>query len=344
MVIKRSSAREVSCLLQDLEQGLEADREAAAARLAVIGTRAVSGLLALVESAATPGPRAAALAVLEAIGDPRAEEPAFDWLERGDAETASAAAALLRRLLDSPRGMQVLDRLAAIALDISRPDTLRIAALDALRDMPASLTAPIRERLGADASETVRAAVAGSAALPASAPDPADVLGRAAEGDLREDPATLRGAVLEAAALAPLPTLHRLIGVLREKEGSPEIPEARRREWMAVRAAVHLALAHRGSTVALYDLRETVERASEGPVELLAALETIGDATCLESIAAAHARLADGPGGKGWWREHLVAAFRAIVQRERLTERHAVLRRLKTRWPESAAALLAPPA
>jgi len=341
VVIKRSSAREVSSLLHDLEHGPETAREAAAARLSVIGTRAVEGLLALVASTLAQPARLAAFTALEAIADPRAEETTFHWLEQGDGPTASAAAGVLRRLLDSPRGTDILDRLTAIVLDVGRPEGARVAALEALRDLPSSVTGPVRQRLATDPSATVRAAA--EAPTPAeSGPSPGELLEQSAEGALPDPPSRLRAAVLEAGGVSPLPTLHRLVGVLRQEEEKSDTVEARRREWMTVRAAVHLALAERGSTVALYDLRETIERAAGGPVELLAALERVGDASCLEAIAAAHARLAGAPAGERWWREHLVTAFRAITGRERLTERHAVLRRIKTRWPETATALLPP--
>jgi hypothetical protein len=339
VVIKRSSAREVSSLLQDLERGPEAARDAAAARLSVIGTRAVEGLLALAGATSTIAARVSALAALEAIADPRAEESAFHWLEHGEPAVASAAAGVLRRLLDSPRGTVILDRLAAIVLDAARPDTARASALEALRDLSQAVTGPLRRRLAADPSPAVRAA-AGDAPAGPPAPTAAALLERAAEGSPPDRAADLRAAVLEAGRDAPLPTLHRLVGVIRAEEARQETTAEGRREWTTARAALHLALAERGSTVALYDLRETIEREAEGPVELLAALEMIGDAGCLEAIAAAHARHSEGPGGEGWWREHLASAFRAIVQRERLTERHAVVRRIRTRWPESAAALL----
>ncbi len=88
MVIRRSSAREVSALLQDLESGSEAARDAAVARLSVIGTRAVEGLLALIGSTRAAPARAAALATLEAIGDPRAADAALGCLEAEDAALA----------------------------------------------------------------------------------------------------------------------------------------------------------------------------------------------------------------------------------------------------------------
>ncbi len=104
-----------------------------------------------------------------------------------------------------------------------------------------------------------------------------------------------------------------------------------------MRAAAHLALAVRGSRIALYDLRESLTAADARlPVEWLTALAVVGDATCLEPMAAAHARTADP-----WWREHVADAFRAIVKREGLTRRHAVIKKIETRWSETLRAVWA---
>jgi hypothetical protein len=95
------------------------------------------------------------------------------------------------------------------------------------------------------------------------------------------------------------------------------------------RAAAHVALANRGSRIALYDLRESLERgAAPLPVEFLAALSLVGDTSCLEAIAGAHAKARNL-----WWRQHLADVFRTIVARERLTRRHAVVRKIEKRWP-----------
>ena len=60
---------------------------------------------------------------------------------------------------------------------------------------------------------------------------------------------------------------------------------------MTARAAAHFALAQGGSRLALYDLRETIETAKQPlAVKFMAAVTAIGDATCLEPIAAAHAK------------------------------------------------------
>src|SRR5207245_1063273 len=111
---------------------------------------------------------------------------------------------------------------------------------------------------------------------------------------------------------------------VREREGAE--PAARRDEWRLARASAHQALAIRGSRLALYDLRETLETAKGRlPVEFLAPLALIGDASCLEAIAAAHAAAGDT-----WWRQHLADAFYAIVTRERLT-RSTILRKIVKR-------------
>src|SRR5204863_6382456 len=120
-----------------------------------------------------------------------------------------------------------------------------------------------------------------------------------------------------------------LIERIRDHEKAQ--PAAARAPWQAARAAAHLVLARRGSRIALYDLRETVEGATE-PIglEFLAALNTLGDPSCLEGLAKAYGATADR-----WWRGHLLQTFRTIVGRAQLTRRHAAVRRLKERDPRS---------
>jgi hypothetical protein len=138
---------------------------------------------------------------------------------------------------------------------------------------------------------------------------------------------------------------------VRERERQAK-DQLRRNEWMTARAVAHQVLAARGSTVALYDLRETIERGEQAPVEMIAAIAAIGDKTCLEPIAAAYTRLAEQPARQSpeqgapasdWWREHLAVAFRTIAAREKLNERHAVTKRLRARWPQAADTLIGPP-
>ena len=54
----------------------------------------------------------------------------------------------------------------------------------------------------------------------------------------------------------------------------------------------------------------------------------IGDASCVEAIASAHANAKDA-----WWRHHLADAFYTIVQREKLTSRHAAMKKIAKRFP-----------
>ena len=339
MVIKRSSAPQVAALLHDLGHGDGTAREAAAARLAIIGTRAVDGILGVLEAASDPQVRAAALAALEGIGDARAAEPAFAALGDADPEVAAAAVGVLKVLLESDRGTDVLDRLTQQALDPARPVRARLAAIEALREVPAGITAPLFARLRKDGDAMVRAAAgdAGAGGTP-SDPDPAAALAAASEGEL-PDPDLLRRWLAAAGADTPLPVLHRLIEALRNLEAGAG--GAARAGWLAARAAAHAAIAAHGSTVALYDLRETIERGEQVPVEMLAAMARVGDRSCLEPLASAYARSATGADPA--WRERLLAAFHEVAGRERLTPRHAEARRIRERWPAEAPALLSPP-
>jgi hypothetical protein len=58
-------------------------------------------------------------------------------------------------------------------------------------------------------------------------------------------------------------------------------------------------------------------------------LSLVGDASCLEAIAGAHARARDT-----WWRDHLADAFRTIAAREKITRRHAVIKKIERKWKD----------
>jgi hypothetical protein len=204
---------------------------------------------------------------------------------------------------------------------------------------------------------------AGTAGLDAAWQDVVD-------GRLPEDPAELREAVQARVATAPLGVLQKTIDAVRVREGEPS-SAARRDAWREVRGAIHQALALRGSRVAVYDLRETLEGA-DGPLPatFLAALQAVGDESCLEPIAAAwttarrprfntarhgstgqprsdavqHGGTATVQPGStrqengAPWPQQLEAAFQAIVTRSRLSRRGAVWKRLKARYPDAVAA------
>jgi len=298
------------------------------ARLTVIGSRAVERLVALAGSSAAAHARAAALRTLEAIGDPRALAPALDILADADADAAVgvAAAGVARVFLRDRRGAAAVDRLTAAVLDRRRAEALRLAALRALRELGPATIAPVLAALADDPSAAIRAEAAAKKTGRRTAPDPVATVTRAAEQRLPDEAGgaiALHRALGDAGEAVPVTLLLRLIERIREREASE--PPARRDEWKMARAAAHLALANRGSRLALYDLRESLEAAAAPlPVEFLAALSLAGDASCLEPIAAAHARAKDA-----WWRDHLAAAFRAIVTREKITRRHASIKKIE---------------
>ncbi len=337
--IKASSARQIETLLADLGSDRVATREAAVARLTLIGARAVDRLLLLLDSGASADARAAALRALEAIADLRALDGVLGAIDAADSTVGCAAAAAARVFLRGPRGNVAVDRLTTAVMDTSRNEEVRIAALGALSDLERSTLAPLLAALQGDPSDAVKAATRLSATV-----DHAEVVTRAADRGLPQDPEELGEAVARAGGGIALPLLLRVIERVREREASA--PAARRAEWTRVRGRAHAVLAARGSRIALYDLRESLESMSAAaaplPVEFLTALSTAGDASCLEAVAAAYARAppsgpasrkgAGGPEDHDWWRDRLTDAFRTIVRRERLTRRHAVVKKIGKRW------------
>jgi hypothetical protein len=337
VVIRASSSRQVDALLADLASPLEVTRESAVARLIVIGPRAVQRLVACAtsEEAATDS-RIAALHALEGIADLRALDPALVLLDHGDEGIAVAAIGVVQAFLAASRGMTALDRLSALAVDRSRGRGVRLAAIRALRGVGQATIDPLLQALGVDPD----AAVALAAGLgPEAAADPVQQLKDAAEGPLPAHPAPLRLALAEGAEQVAPVTLHRLIEQVRIREGAESGPI--RSEWMALRATAHALLGQRGSRLALYDLRETLESARDPlPVEFLGAAASIGDVSCLEPIAAAYARSAEGAAhADQWWRERLIDVFRAIATREGLSRRHAVGKRIAVKWRHAATRL-----
>lgn len=307
-------AREVERLVTTLTDGSPVERESAIARLRVIGARAVDRLVALAGSGAAPVGRAAALKALEGIDDPRVRDAAIAALSDTDVNVATAAAAAARAWLSSEPDAHALDALTALALDRSRPASARLAALDALAELPRGIVQPVLLRVAAD--DPGMAARVGT--------------DRAGDEPSSGDPADIRAWLAEHGIKAPLSAIHDRIAEIRERERH-EPPGRRQEEWRTARGAAHAVLARRGSRVALYDLRETFD-AAEGPLPLdfLKAVARIGDATCLEPLARAWAAAA----GDRWWRDHLARTAHDIAAREKLTSRHTVIKRLKNKYPD----------
>ena len=338
MVIKTSSSKQIDALVSGLSAESVVTREAAVARLTVIGARAVERLVALVESDAAPPARTAALRTLEAIADLRALDSALRALRDADEAVATAAIGVARTFLRGQRGAAALDRLAEVALDKTRDEQIRLAAIRAVADLPASTVKPLWQALRDDANAEIRAQVESRAPggrSGGSGRPHLTYLTAAAEVGLEDDPAALRQALVHGGGALALPLVHRIIERVREREAL--VPAGRRPEWLRARAAAHVVLANRGSRLALYDLCESLKAsAAPLPVEFLTALSLVGNASCLEAIAAAHQRWDDE-----WWRQHLADSFHSIVERERITRRHAVMKRIQKRWGDAAKELVA---
>jgi hypothetical protein len=340
MPIRPSSSAEIRRLIDALGAEEEVARESAVARLAVIGPRAVEHLLQEFPTAA-PRLRAGMLRAFEASGDARALPLARGALVDAVPETAAAALGVLRALLNSPQpkvARDALDAVVATAMDTAQPAAARLAALDALRVLPADVREAVRKNLAEDEDAAVRAgAAAGQPAEAASMRDDETVWREAIAGTLPSSAGRLKRALSVKHGSARLTELQHLVDHVRAREQRETVAE-RREEWRAVRGAVHQALAARNSRLALYDLRDSLLEPDRLPVAFLAALEEIGDATCLETLAAAYE--ASSRSGDAWWREHVATAFRAIVQREGLTRRHTAVKRTMARWPDAAADLM----
>ncbi len=330
MPIKASATTEIRQLIEALRGSDDVRREAAIARLAVIGPRAVDALLHAYESTTDRDTRIAVLRALESSGDRRTIAIANEAIIQGG-DVAVAAATALRGLLDSPHeatATTALDLLVTTVLDTSAQRVVRMTAFDALHAMPEGVRARIREALHSDPDPHVKARALDSSNSIALA----DAIWQdALDGKLPDTPATLRDVAQTRASTAALSSLQKMIDAVHVREGTASA--ARRAEWQSIRGALHQALALRASRVAVYDLRESLEDA-KGPLpsSFLAALHVVGDETCLEPLAAAYARA----GTNARWKSQLAAAFRAIAGRERVARRRAIVKRIATRWPEAA--------
>jgi hypothetical protein len=329
-VIKPSSVGEIRHLIEALGGSDDVGREAAIARLAVIGPRAVDALLRAYAATGDRDLRIAVLRALESSGDRRTIAVAREALANGG-DVAVAAATALRGLLDSPHGptgTEALDLLVATVLDQSVDRLVRIAALDALHAMPEGVRARIREALQSDPDPHLRARALDSSDNTVVA----DAIWQdAIEGKLPASPAVLRDVAQTRATSTALTTLQKIIDTVRAKEGT--VAAVRRADWQHLRGALHQALALRGSRIAVYDLRESLEDAKGPlPASFLTALHVVGDQSCLEPLAAAYVQKGADPR----WRTQVAAAFRAIAKRERVTRRHTIVKRIADRWPEAA--------
>jgi hypothetical protein len=335
MVIKASSAAEIRSLVDALGGVDEVQRETAIARLGIIGARAIDRLTSAYASTTSRGTRLAILRALEVIADPRSAQLARHALAEGG-DLAVAATGILRSLLTSSQAAvaaTALDSLVATTLDSGQNRRIRLSAFDALQEMP-----DVRARVAAELRGDPKSAIGDVGTLTTMADGEAArgeaVWKDAVDGRLPDRPDDLREALGSRGASAPLSTLRSLVDAVRARERGAD--ESARPGWLALRGALHQVLALRGSRVALYDLREALgERPMRLPVSFLTALHVLGDRSCLEPLASAWgAAAADRTADGLRWRQQLASAFRAITHREKITKRHAVMKRIAARWPE----------
>lgn len=334
MSIKPSAAAEVRALIATLSGDDDVKREAAVARLSVLGARGVDRLLAAyADPASTEATRIAILRIFEAIADPRSL-PVIREAMAGSPDLALAAIGALRGLLAGANGDAATDALDTLVATVVHPTAdrrLRLAAFDALREAPADVQERLTAALRTDDDPAIRARVGAPADDSAAASVEWD---EAIAGQPGSDPAALLEAAQARAATAPLGELQKLIDMARVHEAE-SAGTSRRAHWQALRGELHWALARRGSTVARYDLRESLEGATDVlPGTYVAALEALGDVSCLEPAAAAWSRVADAD-----WRARLAGAMGAIAIREKVGPRHAAMKKIAARWPEAAAAI-----
>ena len=335
MPIHRSASGDVRQLIDALGGPDETARETAVARLALIGPRAVEQLLHEL-TAAGERVRAGILQALEAIADARALPAARNALQDGSAAVQTAAIGTLGALVGGGKAeaaRDAFDALVALALDPQRAAAVRVAAWDAIGDAAGDAREPVRRALAADPDPEIRRHVTGADPAPAVS----HIWRDAVDGRLPASSAPLKTALAAHGGTARLTELQRLVDLVRAREQQESDP-GEREQWRALRGALHQALAARNSRLALYDLRDSLSALDRIPVAFLAAIEEIGDASCLEALAAAYEE--SSRSGDAWVRQHLATAFRAIVQREGLTRRHAAVKRALARWPEATANLM----
>jgi HEAT repeat protein len=317
-LIRASSASTLDSLIKALGSESSIDRETAIARLTLSGGRALPRLIELVTADKSVRARIGALKVLEGVAAEGALGPILSAAAAPDAEVAAAAIAAVVPLLSGPRGSVAVDQLTATALDPNRDQRVRVAAIRALKTLKPSTIAPLLKTLAKDRHDAVRLAAVSSHA------DAVVVLTAAARGQLPERAADLEAALDEASSQVSLADLLHIIEHVRPRQ-----------ELIRARGRAHAALAARGSRIALYDLRESIEPGTPLSIEFVAALTRIGDSSALEAIATAYAATKDA-----WWRRQLAAAFRTISKREKITRRSAVVKRIEKRRPDVVQALL----
>src|SRR5262245_42430510 len=116
----RRPSNDIDRLIADLQSSDSIRRDAAVARLRILGSRALPRLVDLVASDASATVRAVALNALEGITDVRAIDVAVDALQDGNIDVVIGALGVLREWVAEETGTRLLDAITAIAVDRTR--------------------------------------------------------------------------------------------------------------------------------------------------------------------------------------------------------------------------------
>lgn len=290
MPILPSRQREAKELIAGLGDSRAARRDAAVARLTLLGERCVPPLIAASDSPEAVV-RAGALDALDRIRSRRALPAFLAHLADPDPRVAGRAVEALGRL-HADGAQEAFEPLVALLLDEERPEGLRLSALEALRALPPR---DLRPLLGRVRQSPRRRLARAAAALEGGEPPPED----------REP----------AIRAMTIPALHRAL-VRLGGEGRGTVATA------SAKAQIHLTLARLDSRIALYDLREMLEaRPVRAAGDLLDAAAGIGDKTLAPTIVAL---VRDEPG----LLLPCAQAFDSIVRRESLRRDSAVFKKL----------------
>jgi hypothetical protein len=294
-----SRANEVDRLIANLQSPDPVRRDASVARLRVLGARALPRLAKIIAAPHSGSARAHALSALDGVENPRVVDIALEALAIADTETVIAALGVLRGWVAREKGTRLLEAITAIAVDCGRDARIRVAAIDALSDLPGHLLQPIRDQ----------------------GPPPEE------GGPPLDNPVAARAWLEAHGAQATLATLHDAINRFRDAERRTETSRARE-EWVKARGAAHAILADRGSRLALYDARDSFSTAlAPLPPGFLDAVGRVGDASCLEPLARAWSASQDQR-----WRDQLSDAARQILVRSKLGSRNAVVKAVRATW------------
>jgi hypothetical protein len=296
----------------------------------MVGQRSIPALLGLVrDSSESSSVRIRALRTLATIDRLAALDAAAGIAIDADVALALDGLDLLGEALSdaaNPGGAdRALEYLTRLVLDPSVAERRRLVLMEPLSRLPAPLKKPVFDVLARDGSPTIAARATGPDAAPRGA------LERWSDDErLPSAPDALADALTAEGERAPITALHRMVSLTRSREKAGDAVD--REAWRSVRGLLHEALAKRGSVIALYDLRETLDPLDQ-PVSahFLTAAMAVADASCLDAIAArwVHA------GGDVWLRDQLERIFHAIISRERLRRSSPVLARLLKRHPSA---------